>query len=62
MDMTATDVFNFDVHLARIRYLQTKRELGVVIDAPAQVRAMWDAPAFDPFDPTLPATLRRQAD
>lgn len=56
-DMSATDVFKFDVQRARIRYLRNKRLLGEpieTIDAPAQVREL--------FEPELPALLRKQAE
>lgn len=55
--MSATDVFKFDVQRARMKYLRSKRQLGEPIesiDAPAQVRAM--------FEPELPAFLRKQAE
>lgn len=56
-DMSATDVFKFDVQAARLNYLRNKRLRGEalqVVDAPAKVREMWD--------PELPAFLRPQAD
>ncbi len=57
-DMSATDVFKFDVQAARIRYLKTKRDRGEQIlphiDVPAKVREM--------FEEELPCFLRRQAD
>lgn len=56
-DMTATDIFKFDVQAARLNYLRNKRIRGEplqVVDAPAQVREM--------FEPELPAFLKKQAD
>lgn len=56
-DMSATDVFKFDVQAARLNYLRSKRLRGEalqVVDAPAKVRAMWDD--------ELPAFLKHQAD
>lgn len=56
--MSATDIFRFDIQQARIKYLREKRERGEpilpVIDAPAQVREM--------FEPELPCFLRPQAE
>lgn len=56
-DMSATDVFKFDVQTARLNYLRSKRLRGEplqVVDAPAKVRDM--------FEPELPAFLQKQAD
>lgn len=64
-DMSATDIFAFDVKLARLNYLLNKRKLGqpvMVVDVPKKVREMFDSPVYDPFDVTQPLFLRRQAD
>lgn len=56
-DMSATDVFKFDVQTARLNYLRNKRARGEtiqVVDAPAKVREMWND--------ELPAFLKKQAD
>lgn len=65
LDMSATDIFVFDVKAAKLTYLLNKRKRNepvVLIDVPKKVREMFDAPGFDPFDPTQPSFLRRQAD
>lgn len=64
-DMSATDIFAFDVKLARLNYLLNKRKRGepvMVVDAPKKVREMFEAPIYSPFDPSQPMFLRRQAD
>ena len=57
-DMTATDIFHFDVQAARLTYLLSKRRRG---------EPMTHAPAVpaDPIAPTndeIPSLLKRQAD
>lgn len=64
-DMSATDIFAFDVKMAKLTYLLNKRKRGetvLVVDVPKKVREMFDAPVYDPFDVTQPMLLRRQAD
>jgi hypothetical protein len=56
-DMTATDVFRFDINAARLTYLLNKRRRGEAVTHVPQVPA-------DPMAPTneeLPALLHRQA-
>lgn len=54
-DMTATDIFRFDIHAARLTYLLNKRRRGEpVMHAPP-------VPAV-PVNDELPALMRRQAD
>ena len=57
-DMTATDIFRFDINAARLTYLLNKRRRG------EPVTHMTPVPV-DPARPTndeLPSLLRRQAD
>lgn len=57
-DMTATDVFHFDVAAARITYLLNKKRRGQPATHAPAVRP---DPLVKP-DQELPALLRRQAE
>lgn len=57
-DLSATDVYKFDIEQARIKYLRAKRARGQevlpTINVPAKARAL--------FDDELPCFLRPQAE
>lgn len=58
LDITATDVFRFDINAARLTYLLNKRRRGEIVTHVPPVPA-------DPAAPTneeLPLLLRRQAE
>lgn len=58
-DMTATDVFLFDVQAARVTYLLNKKRRGEKVTRMPQIPADRNA-AFD--DAELPGLLRNQAE
>ena len=57
-DMTATDIFRFDIHAARLTYLLNKRRRGEPVTNAPPVPADPRAPTND----ALPTLLRRQAE
>lgn len=57
-DMTATDIFRFDINAARLTYLLNKRRRGEPVMHAPPVPADPTAPTND----ELPSLLRHQAD